>query len=82
MRYTEDMRGWEMEANELRERREALDLSIYDLAREFRVAPSSVHRWERGDVKLHGLTAVGADTVLRRLERRAARASAGDEGRE
>lgn len=58
-----------MEADELTRRREALGLSTYDLAREFRVAPSSVHRWERGEVRLHGLTAVGADTILSRLER-------------
>lgn len=57
-----------MEASELRERREALGISTYELAREFRVAPSSVHRWETGATPLHGLTAIGADVVLKRLE--------------
>jgi hypothetical protein len=58
-----------MEATELTRRREALGLSINGLAQEFRCAPSSVLRWEAGTIALQGLVAIGADTVLRRLER-------------
>ena len=59
-----------MEAAELIRRRQALSISITGLAREFRVNPSSVQRWEAGAVTLQGLMAIGADTVLRGLERR------------
>lgn len=58
-----------MEPSELTRRREALGLSINKLAHEFRCAPSSIQRWEAGIVELQGLMAIGADTVLRRLER-------------
>lgn len=59
-----------MSGSELKERREALGLKVYELATAFGVPPSSVYRWESGRVPLHGLTAIGADTVLKRLERR------------
>lgn len=52
----------------LQERREALGLSINGLAREFRVNPSSVQRWEAGKIDLQGLMAHGADAVLKQLE--------------
>lgn len=58
-----------MEPKELTVRREALGLSITKLAQEFRVNPSSVQRWEAGEVVLQGLMAIGADTILKRLER-------------
>lgn len=57
-----------MEPGELTSRREALGFSINGLAHEFKVAPSSIQRWEAGIVVLQGLMAIGADTVLRRLE--------------
>ena len=69
-----------MEAIELTRRREALGLSINGLAREFRVNPSSVQRWEAGAVTLQGLMAIGADTVLRGLERRRPATRVGSEG--
>ncbi len=59
-----------MSGIELKTRREALGLKVYELATEFGVPPSSVYRWENGTTPLHGLTAIGADTLLRRLERR------------
>lgn len=58
-----------MEAAELTRRREALSLSINKLAHEFKVSPSSIQRWEAGIVVLQGLMAIGADTILKRLER-------------
>lgn len=67
-----------MEATELKARREALGLSINALSHEFRVSASSIMRWERGEIGLQGLMAIGADTVLRRLERR--RPTAGSSG--
>jgi DNA-binding transcriptional regulator YiaG len=57
-----------MEPTELTARREALGLSINKLAHEFKCAPSSIQRWEAGIVELQGLMAIGADTMLRRLE--------------
>jgi transcriptional regulator with XRE-family HTH domain len=57
-----------MSAAELRERREALGLSVADLAREFMVLPTTVYRWEGGEGPPRGLTSIGADTVLSRLE--------------
>lgn len=68
-----------MSGAELKERREALGLSVGELAREFEVIPSSVYRWESGAVPLKGLTAIGADVVLKRLEQRR-RASQRQEG--
>jgi transcriptional regulator with XRE-family HTH domain len=59
-----------MDGDELKQRREALGYTVGQLAREFEVMPSSIYRWESGAVPLHGLTAVGADTVLKALERR------------
>lgn len=59
-----------MTGKELRDRREALDMSAGELAREFEVLPSTLYRWERDIVPLKGLTAMGADLVLKRLERR------------
>jgi ribosome-binding protein aMBF1 (putative translation factor) len=53
----------------LQERREALGYSLNKLSHEFRCSASSIKRWEDGDIVLQGLMAVGADTVLRRLER-------------
>jgi DNA-binding transcriptional regulator YiaG len=58
-----------MEAAELKQRRADLGLSINGLAHEFRCAPSSIKRWEDGQIVLQGLMAIGADTVLHRLER-------------
>jgi DNA-binding transcriptional regulator YiaG len=57
-----------MEATELKQRRAALGISINGLAHEFHCAPSSIKRWEDGAIVLQGLMAIGADTVLRRLE--------------
>jgi len=73
------MRGRKMSGEELKRRREALDMTVGELAREFEVIPSSVYRWESGVVELKGLTAVGADTILKRLEsqKRKEAASAG-----
>lgn len=59
-----------MSGKELRERREALKMSAGALATEFEVLPSTLYRWERDLVPLKGLTAIGADAVLKRLERR------------
>jgi DNA-binding transcriptional regulator YiaG len=64
------MRGRRMEGTELKDRREALGLTVGELAREFEVIPSSVYRWEKGEVPLKGLTALGADLVLKRLEQK------------
>jgi DNA-binding transcriptional regulator YiaG len=72
------MRGKKMSGAELQQRRKALGLSVGELAREFEVIPSSVYRWENGTVELKGLMAIGADTVLKRLERR--RPAPGGEG--
>jgi DNA-binding transcriptional regulator YiaG len=69
-----------MEAIELKQRREALELSINGLAHEFKCAPSSIKRWEDGAIVLLGLMAIGADTVLRRLERQ--RRATGGGGRD
>lgn len=62
-----------MSGAKLKERREALHLSVYDLAREFDVLPTTIYRWEQGTVQLKGLRAVGADAVLTRLEQAARR---------
>ena len=59
-----------MSGETLKKRREALGLSVYELAQEFEVLPTTVYRWENGAVSLKGLTAIGADVVLKRLERR------------
>lgn len=69
-----------MEGSELRSRRERLGLSVGQLAREFGVIPSSIYRWEGGAIPLHGLTAIGADTVLKRLERRQRPAGGREDG--
>jgi len=63
------MRGTRMSGSELRQRREAIGLSVGELAREFEVLPTTVYRWENETVPLKGLTAIGADVVLKRLER-------------
>jgi len=57
-----------MSGTELKERREALGLSVGQLAREFEVMPTTVYRWEDETSPLKGLTAIGADVVLKRLE--------------
>jgi hypothetical protein len=57
-----------MEATELKQRREALGYSINGLSHEFKCAPSSIKRWEDGEIVLQGLMAIGADTILKRLE--------------
>lgn len=57
-----------MSGAELKERREALGMSVGELAREFEVLPTTVYRWESETVPLKGLTALGADLVLKRLE--------------
>lgn len=59
-----------MNASELRQRREALGLSVYELAHLFEVQPSNIYRWESGAVPLRGLAAIGADTLLKSAERR------------
>lgn len=58
----------------LKQRREALGLSVYELAQEFEVLPTTVYRWESEAVPLKGLTAIGADVVLKRLEQSKKRA--------
>jgi DNA-binding transcriptional regulator YiaG len=58
-----------MTAEELRRRRERLGLSVGELAREFDVENSTLYRWESSDGPPRGLTALGADVVLKRLER-------------
>lgn len=67
------MVGTRMSGATLKQRREALSLSVGELAREFEVMPTTVYRWENGEVPLRGLTAIGADVVLTRLERAAKR---------
>jgi transcriptional regulator with XRE-family HTH domain len=62
------MRGNRMSADELQERRKSLGLSVADLAREFMVLPTTIYRWEDGEGPPRGLTSIGADTVLKRLE--------------
>lgn len=57
-----------MSGSRLKARREALGLSVYELAQEFEVLPTTVYRWENEAVPLKGLTAIGADVVLKRLE--------------
>jgi transcriptional regulator with XRE-family HTH domain len=57
-----------MPGSELKSRREALGLSVGELAREFEVLPTTVYRWESDTVPLKGLTAIGAEVVLKRLE--------------
>lgn len=57
-----------MSGADLKQRREALKLSVYELAQEFEVLPTTVYRWENETVPLKGLTAIGADVVLKRLE--------------
>ena len=63
-----------MSAVSLKERREALGLSVYELAQEFEVLPTTVYRWESGERPLKGLRAIGADVVLTKLEREHKRA--------
>ena len=63
-----------MSGTKLRERREALRLSVYELAQEFEVLPTTIYRWEKDEVPLKGLTAIGADVVLKRLEQQRRRA--------
>jgi transcriptional regulator with XRE-family HTH domain len=58
-----------MSAVDLKRRREALDLSVYELAQEFEVLPTTIYRWESGERPLKGLRAIGANVVLTRLER-------------
>lgn len=57
-----------MSGPDLTRRREALGLSVYELAQEFEVLPTTVYRWESGERPLKGLRAIGADVVLKRLE--------------
>jgi len=57
-----------MQATELRDRRQALGLSVAELAARFDVLPSTVYRWEAGDGPPKGIASVGVDLVLRRLE--------------
>lgn len=57
-----------MSGTELKERREALGLSVAKLAREFMVLPTTIYRWEDSEGPPEGLTSIGADTVLKRLE--------------
>ena len=57
-----------MSAEELRRRREALGLSVGQLAHEFRVESSTIWRWENGKGPPRGLMSVGADAILKRLE--------------
>jgi len=57
-----------MSGTDLKTRREALGLSVGELARELEVMPTTVYRWEQDTVPLKGLTAIGADLVLKRLE--------------
>ena len=57
-----------MSGTDLKKRRETLGLSVGELAREFEVMPATVYRWEADAVPLKGLTAIGADAVLKRLE--------------
>jgi transcriptional regulator with XRE-family HTH domain len=59
-----------MNGIELRTRREALGMRAYEMAAVLGVPPSSVYRWETEKMPLRGLTSIGVDTVLRRLERR------------
>jgi transcriptional regulator with XRE-family HTH domain len=63
-----------MSGAKLKERREALGMSVYELAQEFEVLPTTVYRWESDTVPLKGLTAIGAEVVLRRLEQQQRRA--------
>jgi DNA-binding transcriptional regulator YiaG len=56
-----------MSESELRAKREALGLSVSELAREFWVQPITVYRWEREGGPPKGLQSIGADAVLRRL---------------
>lgn len=57
-----------MSGADLKKRRDALGLSVYELAQEFEVLPTTVYRWEAETVPLKGLTAIGAEVVLKRLE--------------
>jgi len=57
-----------MSGTELKERREALGYSVAKLAREFMVLPTTIYRWEDGEGPPEGLTSIGADTILKRLE--------------
>ena len=57
-----------MSGTNLKKRREALGLSVGELARELEVMPATIYRWEHDTVPLKGLTAIGADLVLKRLE--------------
>jgi len=68
-----------MTAQELRQRREALGLSVGELAREFDVENSTLYRWEASERPLRGVTAIGVDAVLRRLEREQRREMGGGE---
>jgi DNA-binding transcriptional regulator YiaG len=61
------MRGAKMTALDLRARREALGMTVSELAREFWVQPITVYRWERDDGPPKGLMSIGADVVLKRL---------------
>jgi DNA-binding transcriptional regulator YiaG len=70
-----------MSGTHLKERREALKLSVYELAQELEVLPTTVYRWEKGTVQLKGLMAIGADTVLKRLEQSARRSRSGSDDR-
>ncbi len=57
-----------MSGTDLKKRREALGISVGDLAGELEVMPATVYRWEHDAVPLKGLTAIGADVVLKQLE--------------
>lgn len=57
-----------MSGDILKQRREALGLTVYELAQEFEVLPTTLYRWESGERPLKGLRAIGADVVLKRLE--------------
>jgi transcriptional regulator with XRE-family HTH domain len=57
-----------MSEGELRARREALGLSVAELAHEFRVLPSTLYRWEEKGGPPRGLRSIGADAVLTQLE--------------
>ena len=65
-----------MDGHDITRRRETLGLSGHALARLLGVHPSTLLRWERGDVQIGPAMARLVEITLRRLERDQARRAA------
>lgn len=59
-----------MDKETLRQRRELLDLTQEQFAKELEVAPNTVSRWERGDRSIPSYLKLAIETVERKLSKK------------